>query len=135
MRARFFIRTCFYSLAFHYMALQLSLKDIFGPRGLKQQLGYVIFASIIGFLSGGSTYPLCFDVPLLPVVAPFVTFYPIILAYAIVRHRLLDIEVVIKESFIYSCLVIAITVLYSTTIFIGQASRSSKEASAFGWAL
>jgi signal transduction histidine kinase len=46
--------------------------------------------------------------------------YGIILAYAIVRHRLMDIEFVIKRSFIYSTLTALIVGLYSLVIFIAQ---------------
>ena len=108
-------------LSFALYGSSILVRAYLASKGIeRQRLGYVILASIIGFLSGGTTYFICYNIPITMVGAPFVGFYPLIIAYAIVRHRLLDIEVVIKRSFIYSCLVIAITVLYSTTIFIGQ---------------
>ncbi|MFH1710340.1 MAG: hypothetical protein ABH860_04625, partial [bacterium] len=41
-------------------------------------------------------------------------------AYAILRHHLMDIEFVIKRSFVYSILVALIVGLYSLIIFISQ---------------
>jgi len=47
-----------------------------------------------------------------------VPFYAIILGYAILKHQLLDISIVIKKSVIYSIWVTLISILYLLTVFL-----------------
>ena len=72
----------------------------------RNQIKYILLASIVGFLSGLSTFPLVFDIEIPPVGAPFVSLYTIIVAYAIVKHRLMDINIVIKKGATYAFLII-----------------------------
>jgi len=72
----------------------------------RNQIKYIFLASIVGFLSGLTTFPLVFNIKIPPVGAPFVSLYAIIIAYAIVKHRLMDINIVIKKGATYSLLVL-----------------------------
>lgn len=78
----------------------------------KNQLKYLILASVIGF--GGGM--LVFASNLLPQLEPigygFIPLYSLIAAYAIVKHRLLDISVVIRSGIVYSILTLFITGTY-----------------------
>lgn len=72
----------------------------------RNQIKYIFLASMVGFLSGLTTFPLVFNIKIPPVGAPFVSLYAIIIAYAIVKHRLMDINIVIKKGATYSLLVL-----------------------------
>jgi signal transduction histidine kinase len=88
----------------------------------RNQYLYLLIASIIGF-SGTNDFFL--TVYKSPFRLPFshdwlISAYTAIFAYAVVQHRLMDIEVVIKKGIIYSTLMAAIVGVYSFLILLGQ---------------
>ena len=84
----------------------------------RNQIKYLILASIIGF--GGGM--LVFGSNLFPLLEPFgygfIPLYSVIAAYAIVKHRLLDISVVIRRGIAYSILSLLITGMYFLTFSV-----------------
>jgi len=59
----------------------------------KMQLNYVLTASVIGFAGGTTNHFLMYGIDLFPPFgSPLVITYPIIFAYAIVAHQLMDIQ-------------------------------------------
>lgn len=69
----------------------------------RTQINYVILGLIVGFGGGSTNFPLMFGVSLLPPIGnPFVSLYPLILAYAILRYRLMDINIALKKTMVYS---------------------------------
>ena len=62
------------------------------------QLRYILIASIIGFTGGGTTFPLVYNIPIPPFGILLFAFYPLIIAYAIIKYRLMDIAVVITRG-------------------------------------
>jgi signal transduction histidine kinase len=69
--------------------------------GIKRnQLLYVFIASIVGFAGGATTFLSVFGV--YPFGVPFVFLYTATLAYSILRHRLFDIDFVIRTGTIYA---------------------------------
>lgn len=83
-------------------------------RGEKRnQADYVFLASVIGFVGGMTAF-----FPILNLNLPVISHYfmPIYLAlmlYAIVKHKLLDINVVIFQGLVYSALTVLFTVFYA----------------------
>jgi len=71
----------------------------------RNQIKYVLIASIVGFGGGVTNYLLFYDIPIPPVGNPFVFFYTIILAYSIVYHRLMDIDIVISKTVLFAFLI------------------------------
>lgn len=67
----------------------------------KNQLKYIFLASLIGFLGGATNFPLIYDIKIFPFGQPLVFLYPIIIAVAIVKHRLMDITLVITRTTIF----------------------------------
>ncbi len=84
----------------------------------KNQIKYVLSASLIGFAGASTVYPLWYGIQLKPLGEHIIFLYPMILAYAILKHKLLDIEIVIRKTIIYSLLVGFITIIYLLTVML-----------------
>src|SRR6185295_12712560 len=76
----------------------------------KNQLHYVIFSSLIGFLTGVTSFLPFISGGWPPLGAPLVYFYTLPITYAVARYRLMDIDVVIKKSLVYA-LILSMLVL------------------------
>ena len=96
----------------------------------RNQLKYLFFASIIGFLSALSTFPLVYNIQVPPVGAPFVSAYTLIVAYAIVKYRLMDINLVIKKGVLYSFFLLllltpcVVLIMFAQKYFFGSIDYS-----------
>jgi len=84
----------------------------------KIQIKYVLFASIIGFLGASSIYPLFYNIPIPPIGEHIIFLYPIIFAVAVLRHNILDLNIVIKRTLVYSISVLLITLVYLITVLL-----------------
>lgn len=81
-----------------------------------QRLKYILFSSSAGFIGGGSVFFLTFNINLPPYPLIFFTFYPIIIAYAILRHNLFNVKIIATELFIFILwIIILIRVFLSQT--------------------
>ena len=87
---------------------------------LKLRLKYIIVASLVAFSASFIYFPTIFGINIPPLDNVILTIYTVIMAYAIVRHRLMDIEIIIKKGILYSVLMVAIIAEYSLLIFVGQ---------------
>jgi signal transduction histidine kinase len=67
----------------------------------KNQLRYVLAASLLGFLGGATNYLPWYKIYIPPVGSIFVGIHIIILAYAIARYRLMDVTVAITRTGIF----------------------------------
>jgi signal transduction histidine kinase len=70
----------------------------------RNQLKYILFAAIVGFGGGLSTFLPLFNIKIFPFGYYITPFYPVIVSYAIVRHQLMDITIVVKKSMVYAYL-------------------------------
>lgn len=76
----------------------------------REQIKYVLLGTILGFGGGATNFPLWYDVNILPLGNVLVILYPILFSYAIIRHRLMDIRLVLRRSFVYIFSVLAIII-------------------------
>jgi len=86
----------------------------------KTRIIYLFIGLSFAIIAGSPNYFLWYDIPIPPILNPLFIVYVGIIAYAILRHRLMDIEVVIKKGIIYSTLMAFIIGVYSLLMFIGQ---------------
>ncbi|MFH1645483.1 MAG: histidine kinase N-terminal 7TM domain-containing protein, partial [Candidatus Omnitrophota bacterium] len=90
----------FFFVAVSY-SISLLLKRYNQLKGYKRnQIKYIIVASLIGFLGGATAFLPVFGIKLYPYGMHFVFLYPLIITYAIVRYRLMDIVVIIRQAVI-----------------------------------
>ncbi|MFH1868668.1 MAG: ATP-binding protein [Candidatus Omnitrophota bacterium] len=84
----------------------------------KNQIKYVLLASIIGFAGGFSIYPLFYNIPFPPFGVHIIFLYPIVFTIAVLKHNLLNLNIVIKHTIVYSVSLALITLLYLLTVLL-----------------
>jgi signal transduction histidine kinase len=62
-----------------------------------KRLTYVFLSSLAGFSGGGSVFFLTFNIQIPPYLISLFAFYPILITYAISKHKLFDMKVVSTE--------------------------------------
>jgi signal transduction histidine kinase len=99
----------------------------------RAQLRYVLLGIAISLAFGGTTnliIPLLFHTSRFSNLGPcFALIFFSFIAYAIVKHRLMDIYIILRKSLIYSLLLIAILTTYGVLIFTMQQFFSQKPGS------
>jgi two-component system, NtrC family, sensor kinase len=94
------------------------LKHAYGLR--LNQLKLLFVAEIVGWGGGFTNYLLWYDFPVAPYGNILVSVYTLIFAYAMVRYRLLDIEIVLKKSLIYALLLLLLLLPCYFAVLWGQ---------------
>ena len=104
----------FYFFATVAYALHILSGQIRKTKGQEAtRLRHVLFSSIFGFIGGGFVFFLTFNIWIPPYPLALFTFYPLIIAYAMLRHKLFDIKVASTEILTGS---IWITLLFRTLL-------------------
>ncbi len=89
-------------------------KDSLPPNQLIQ-IKYILLAFSISFLASIDFLPK-YQIEIYPFGALFFLFWSIIISYAILKHRLLDVNIVIRKGLIYSLLIATLTISYLALI-------------------
>jgi signal transduction histidine kinase len=87
---------------------------------VRNQIRYLLFATMIGFLGGGTTFLPNFNIEVFPFGVYLISIYVVITSYAIVKHRLMDINIVLKKGTTYVLLMLFLFVPSSLLIILGQ---------------
>lgn len=91
----------FYSLCITY-ALAKMFKEQRRNTGIKRiQIKYVILGALLGFSGGATNFPLWYHIYVPPIGNILVSFGIAVMAYAILRYRLMDITVAITRTGIF----------------------------------
>jgi len=96
------------ALLFQYMQCSTGLRN--------QQIKYVLLGSLVGFCGGPMTFFMVFDIPIFPYGVYAVPLYIVIVSYAIFKHQLMDIRVVIRKTLLYSLVSAVLAAVYVATI-------------------
>lgn len=83
------------------------------------QTKYILAAFAIAYLASIDFLPK-FGVEIYPVGAMFLLCWVIIMSYAILKHQILDINIVLRKGLIYSLLVATLTIFYLLIIVISE---------------
>jgi len=86
----------------------------------RNQIKYLLLGSIIGFLGGFSTFLPNFNIEIFPFGFYLISIYVVIITYAIVKHRLMDINIVLKKGTTYTLLLLLLFVPSSVLSLISQ---------------
>ncbi len=78
---------------------------------------------LLAYTGGGANFLLIYNINV-PFLLPYGTYaaaiYVAITAYAIIRHQLMDIKIVIRKTAVYSIVVTIITLVYFLLVFITE---------------
>jgi len=98
----YFLLVAFWAGLIIYAHYKL-IKGFLNAYGLKRnQIKYLLLSSIIGYPGGATSFLPVFDINIFPFGNIFIIFYAFLITYAIVQHRLMDINIFIKKSVIYA---------------------------------
>ena len=87
----------------------------------RNQLKYFFIGTALGFLGGVSLFFLIFNLPIPPFASVLIGLYPIVTSYAIVRHHLMEIEIVIKKTLVFAGLLVSVfAILVVPTLLIQE---------------
>ncbi len=87
---------------FSYYSLFLIYKSYLSAVGNRRvQLRYIFIALFVGFAGGSTNFAYFYNIHIPPIGNIFVFSYVLILAYAIVKYRLMDIKIVITRASIF----------------------------------
>ena len=95
----FYILLYWILLAYAFLLLILGFLKSFGTK--RQQIKYFILGSIIGWLGAHGVFVNVFRINIYPYSNFLIAVYPIVIAYAIVRYRLMDITVAMTRTGIF----------------------------------
>ena len=96
-------------LVYAYYAIHLIAISYRTERGSRRnQYLYLLVASLIGYAGGVTNFPLWYGIQIPPDGTILVAVYTAIVAYTIMRYRLMDITVVINKGLAYSLLLCVI---------------------------
>lgn len=105
---------CFFGAVVHgHMEMICQYKRVDEAR--KTQIKYIIMAFVSGFSFGSTTYPLFYDIQIPPIGTPFVILTPTIIAYAILRHKLMGIDLFLKMTLVF---IVFVTLIIYPSFFI-----------------
>ncbi|MBL7156722.1 MAG: hypothetical protein ISS92_01025 [Candidatus Omnitrophica bacterium] len=86
----------------------------------KNQMKYLFILTFLGFSGGFTNWFYWYDIPISPFGNVLVTVYLSLTTYAILKHHLLDIDLVIRKGLIYSVLVTIISIAYLLLVFASE---------------
>ncbi len=110
-----FVAYFFFYVAYSFYLMITSLKTTNETE--KRKRLFLITATSVGYMAGSTAFLLVYDDRLPPYGILIFLLFPIITTYGIIRHRLLDVEVIIKRTLVFAGLftmVMTITVLMTT---------------------
>lgn len=91
----------------------------------KVQIRYILVGTAIGYISGSTNYFAWYRIAIPPVFNIFVSLYVGFIAYAIVKHRLMDIRLLVIRSLTYTfTLGLILTGYVTLAIFVFQKLKS-----------
>ena len=114
-----FVLYFFLILVYSSLLIVREFRNSIGIR--RNQLKFIILAYVIGFSGGSTNFLLVFDIFNIPPIGNyFVALYLLILFYAIIKHQLMDINIVLKKGTTYVLLVLLLYVPSFLIIILSQ---------------
>jgi signal transduction histidine kinase len=84
------------------------------------QIRYFTLAAVIGFFGGANNWPLWYDLNFPPYANILISVYIGIVAYAIVKHQLMDIKIIIKKTLVFAGLFVASYAVIASFAYLGS---------------
>ena len=117
----YFVFTIFFSYLETY-GIFLLFKELRMAVGIrKNQIKYLLFGVAIGFLGGTTAFLPVFGIKIHPIGIYLVPLYVLIIAYAIIKYRLMDINIALTRTGIF---LIVYTLVLGMPFWIGYHTKS-----------
>lgn len=118
----YFVVIAFFS-ALAFAGLMFIYTAIFKSSGRrKTQLLYLFWGSLVGYIFGSSNFFPVYNLDYFPY--PYgsfgITFYVFIMAYAIVKHQLLEIEFIVRRTIVFAGLLAFVFGVFALATFLVQ---------------
>jgi len=84
---------------------------------LRNQIKYVSVGCLIALLGGFFNFFLWYDIPIMPYGNFIIPIYPVLISYAIIKYRLMNIKLVVTRSILYAILVGSVASFFAFSIF------------------
>ena len=85
----------------------------------KTQLKYVLISFLIAYLGGSTNFAVFYNIPIMPIWNICVALYMAITAYAIIRHQLMDIKVIVRKTLVFTgLLAFVFMILVSSALLV-----------------
>jgi len=94
-----FLIIWFLTLSYSLYFIIKSIQNSTGEK--KNQLRYLLVANILGWGGGSTNFPLWFNIPFPPIGNILVSIYVVVVAFAIVKYRLMDIKIAVTRAGIF----------------------------------
>ncbi|MBM3703428.1 MAG: hypothetical protein FJW63_10705, partial [Actinobacteria bacterium] len=114
----FFVISFIAIIAYSHYILIKNFKKSEGQQ--RNQIRYLLFATVIGFIGGGTGFLPNFNIEIFPFGFYFLTIYVVLISYAITKHRLMDINIVLKKGTTYILLLLLLFIPSFLLILLGQ---------------
>lgn len=86
----------------------------------KSQIRYILIGIIILYISGGTNYALFYNINFPPYLNILSSGFVVATAYAIIRHRLMDIKFVLRRSSVYLVSILSIIIPAFITLYYSE---------------
>lgn len=100
-----------------YSSIILFLYYRSSSRALRNQIKYVSLGCLVALLGGFFNFFLWYDINIPPYGNLIIPIYPILISYAIIKFRLMDIRSVITRSILYTVLIGVVASFFAFSIF------------------
>ena len=103
------------------LTYRLAYKKIKITSGVhRNEIKYFFLATSIGYIGGVTDFLPTFGINLYPYGNFLVSVFPIVMTYVILKYNLMDINIIIRKSLIYSLLVSSITLIFLISVLVSE---------------
>jgi signal transduction histidine kinase len=100
---------------------QLAYKKIKTTSGeQRNKIKYFFLSTTIAYIGGATNFFPIFGINLYPYGNFLVAVFPIVMTYVILKYHLMDINIIIRKSLIYSLLVTTITLIFFISVLLSE---------------
>ncbi len=109
---------CFYWIFLLYSFYILVRNFLNSSKKKRNEIKYFLIGTSIGWLGAHGDFLSVFKPTFYPYLNFLIAIYPIILTYAIFKHQLMDIKIVLRKGLVYSILIAFITIIYLLVVLL-----------------